>query len=186
MSVMTFEQLGRAFVETAVTPERVAASLKEIAGEAITIGPLKAGPGDVALVNAVGQVGEVTATRVGDLGQSLDFQVLIPIALELDVALAERHHRFRTRLTVPLALSVRPEPPLRLVIDVVPPRSREVQVTVEPRGLQAKVVGKAGNIEAQICIQAAAYVREQLADPRSAEKMVVDLAALVEQAWPTT
>lgn len=185
MSEMTFERFGRAFVETAVSPARVAASLKEVAGDQIAIGPLRAGPGDVALVNAVGQVGDVTATRVGDSAERLDFHVEIPLRLELDVCLAERHHRFRTEMTVPLQLSVRPALPLRLVIEVVPPRSRDVRVTVEPRGLQAKVLGKAGNIEAQICIQAAAYVRAQLADPRSMDLMVIDLAALVENAWPS-
>jgi hypothetical protein len=178
---MSYEQFGRAFVETAVTEERVSRSLKEVAGDDLTIGPIKAGPADLAVVHAVGAVGDVVARRVP--GERVAFVVEIPLRLEVDVNLAERHHRFSAVLTLPLLLSVRPEAPLRLVIDVVPPRSREVRVTVEPRGLQAMVVGKAGNIEAQICQHAARYVRERLADPLARQKMVIDLAPLVERAW---
>lgn len=180
---LSWADFGRAFVEAAVTTDRVAAALREVAGEEIRIGPMPAGPGDVAVVTAVGTLGDVTATRLGE-DDGVAFRVEIGFAMALDVALGGQHHRYRSTLTVPLRLAVRPAPPLRLLIEVVPPRSREVVVSVEPKGLQARVIARAGNIEAQIAIQAAAYVREQLADPRSAERMVIDLEGLVEQAWP--
>jgi len=184
---LSYEAFGRLFVETAVSAARVASSVAEIAGDAVTIGPMPAGPGDVARVTAVGRVGTVTAERLdvtADHGDAVAFAASVPFTMELDVDLGGQHHRYRAELVVPLRLVARPAAPLRLVIEVVPPRSREVRVKVEAKGLQAKVVGRAGNIEAQVAIHAARYVREQLEQAQASSATSIDLAELVEQTWP--
>ena len=43
---VTYEEFGRKFFEVAVTPERVAAALAEIAGSEFAMEPIAQGPGE--------------------------------------------------------------------------------------------------------------------------------------------
>ena len=54
---VTYEEFGRRFFDVAVTEERVAAALAEIAGDEFEMGPMAQGPAGIARVTAMGGFG---------------------------------------------------------------------------------------------------------------------------------
>ena len=65
---VTYEEFGRRFFEVAVTPERVAAALADIAGSEFAMEPIAQGPGGIAKVSANVQIKDPRVTRrLGDL-----------------------------------------------------------------------------------------------------------------------
>jgi hypothetical protein len=67
---MTYEEFGRRFFEIAVTEERVAAAIGQIAGEEFTMGPMAQGPGKFAKVTAKVRVQDAAPRRTADLRHS--------------------------------------------------------------------------------------------------------------------
>ncbi len=73
---MTYEEFGRRFFEIAVTEERVAAAIGQIAGDEFTMGGPMAQPGKFAKVTAKVRVQDPAVTR--HQGEQLTFDIQIP------------------------------------------------------------------------------------------------------------
>ena len=78
---LTYEEFGRKFFEVAVTPERVADALAEIAGSEFAMEPIAQGPGKIAKVSANVQIKDPRVTR--SLGDLITFVIHIPLAIDL-------------------------------------------------------------------------------------------------------
>ena len=61
-----FRSNTAAFVHEAVTEERVSAVIRNVAGDAVRVGPIHAGPAGMALASAVGEIGEAQVTKTAD------------------------------------------------------------------------------------------------------------------------
>ena len=64
MEHISYEQFGVNFVAAAVTVERVENAISDISGDAVNVGPMPAGPGGIATVKAVGEVGMPVVHRL--------------------------------------------------------------------------------------------------------------------------
>jgi|SRR5579875_1063378 len=171
---------GEDFIVTAVTPERVVASIRRIAGDKVELGPLRAGPGGAATVVARGWMGEPSAEELAtDL---LAFAVKLPVDLDLEIRLGTTG-RFAATGHIELRLSVRTESPPAIVIDVAPARPSDVHLTIEARGVQAKLLQRAGDVDGELRRHAANYVNERVESPEARRLTRVNLVPLIEKAW---
>jgi hypothetical protein len=173
---MSYADFGAAFVHEAVTPDRISTVIRAITGESVRVGPLAAGPGNVATANAVGHIGEPSMLVTGH--DPLGYQVTLPAQLEVDVTVAGTKHHFDVEATIRVALSVTVAPPLSICIVPESPTYRDVDVLVRPKGVQAKLVARAGNVEREMRKHIARYVRERIATEIAAFE-TVDLLPLM-------
>lgn len=182
MDECSYEEFGAEFFRRAVTPERVADTVRRVAGEEINVGPIKVGPGGLATAQAVGRVQKVTATHVA--GSPITYRVEIPVLLTLEVALAGQKHSFDGDLTLTLHLAARAmREPLQVVIDIEPIAARDIAVKTRAAGLQAKLLQRIGNMDEEIRDQVLRVVTELLAAPAAMEVRIIDVGKIIEDVW---
>jgi hypothetical protein len=175
-----YSAFGEDFIVTAVTPERVVASARQIAGDKVELGPLRAGPGGAATVTATGWIGEPTAEELAT--ELLSYAVRLPVDLDLEVRIGPTG-RFLASGHIELRLTVRTETPPAIVIDVGTVRPGDVHLTIEARGVQAKLLQRAGDIDSELRRHAARYVNEKISSPQARQLTRVDLVPLIDRVW---
>lgn len=178
---LSYAEFGASFLAAAVNPDRILAVVRAIAGERVTVGPIQAGPGEVATANADGRIGAPTAEQVGD--DPLSYLIRLPAELVLHVDVGGRQHEYAVAAEVRLSITVHVERPLVVVIEPTTPTARDVDVSVRAKGMQAKVVGKLGDIDNELRRHIASYVRERL-ESDTADVTRIDLVPLMLAAWP--
>jgi hypothetical protein len=173
---MSYAEFGREFINQAVTPQRIRDVIRGIAGAAVKVGPIQAGPGGVALASAVGKIGDAVVTTTGD--EPLSYVVELPVDLALDVTVAGTKHHFDIDAVVRIAFTVVLAPPLSICIVPESPTYQDVTVDVHPKGLQAKMIGRVGDIERELRKHIARYLRERITTEVS-DFSTVDLVPLM-------
>lgn len=176
-----YAEFGERFFRTAVTAERIEASLARLAGDPISFGPIGAGPGKVAQVRARGAVREGTATPVED--DEVRFRLAIPVDLELRIDLGVDVHRFDVELVVGLDLHARAEAPLRLVVDVSPPTGHDVEVHLSAKALRSSILQRVAGIDREIARFVARYVAREIDKPHIRAARDIDVAARIDEGW---
>lgn len=173
-------EFGDAFVSAAVSPERVADAVRRLAGGEVEIGPFRAGPGGAATAKARGLVGEPVVERVGT--GPLRFEVRVPVALRLKVRVGTVS-AFEGAGEVRLRMTVTTVEPLAIVIDVERVSPADVRFDVSSRGLQARIVERAGDVAGQLRRYTADFVNERITAPETARYTTIDLLPFMEQVW---
>jgi hypothetical protein len=182
MTGMTYEEFGAAFVHEAVTPERISGVIRGLAGDVVKVGPLAAGPGGIASAIASGTISEPLVDVVSD--DPLTYRVTLPVDLSLDLNVAGTHHHYTAKAKVRIGIAVHLEAPLSICITPTPPGRGDVSVKVDAKGIQAKVLGRIGDIDNELQKEIAAYVKSRISSDAS-EFSNVDLRPLMIEAWPT-
>jgi hypothetical protein len=167
---------GARFLRAAVTLERLTNGFAGLAGTPLAIGPLSAGPRDMATVTANGVVGTPVVTEAA--GRELAFDARLPVELDLVVSMGRENH-YRAAITIHLHPVVRPAEPLVLVLEIPPVTSADVTVDVEAKGHLAGLLGRLGHLEDQLRSQVVANVNTRLADPSG---RTFDIGARVDGA----
>jgi hypothetical protein len=173
---------GEAFVAAAVTPARVRHAVAGLAGDTVDIGPLRAGPGDVAEVQATGKVRTIDVeSRPGD---DLAFTATLTIDLDLDIR-ATGHHHFTGTVQVPLGLVVRTAvDPVVLIIDVERVRTRDITAKLHTEGLRSRIIQRIGNVDGEVRKNVARVVNERADSEAAREARTIDVLAYVDGHWP--
>ncbi len=182
MKDISYERFGIEFITRAVTPERVAGAIRQIAGDAIEVGPMGAGPAGVAQVKATGRLGEAIVTTVPD--DLLTFDAVIPIELDLEVLLALARHRYHGEMEISLRLTVRTAEPLILIIHVAELAPADVTISLQAAGMAASVLQRIGDMENEIKKVVARTVNERVHSDEAKAQREIDLLAIIEKAWP--
>jgi hypothetical protein len=178
---LTYEEWGRRFFEVAVTEQRVAAAFAAIAGDEFVLGPMAQGPGRIAKVTAKVMIGEPQATR--HLGETMTFDIRIPLDLDLTVDLRLDKQRFTVDGEVALRATARAARPLILVIDVAKPRPTDISVHVSSRSIRGEIVRIIGGVDGEIRRFTAAHVANQIDAPESKEAQVINVEHMIDIAW---
>jgi hypothetical protein len=181
MTDMTYEEFGSAFVHEAVTPGRINGVIRGLAGDVVKVGPMQAGPGGVATATAAGKVADPIVEQTSD--DPLAYVVRLPVDLTLDVNVAGTHHHYTAEAEVRIGIAVRLEHPLSICIEPTAPSRRDVTVRVHAKGIQAKVLGRIGDIDNELRREIATYVKSRI-NSDAAEFANVDLRPLMLEAWP--
>ena len=180
MRPLDYRSFGEAFIYRAVTPERIVDAVSRIAGDEVKLGPIKAGPGGRATVNAWGRIGEPEADEAAS--DPLVYSVRLPVDVSLEVKVGTVS-RYRASGAVDLRLAVRTAEPLRIVIDVEPVRPEHISFRVDAHGVQAKLLGRAGDVDGELRRHTAVYVNERISDPATSRFTNIDLLPLIEEVW---
>lgn len=177
----TYAVFGERFFAHAVTEERIVGALRGLAGDKIEFGPIGAGPGKLAKVSAVGELGVASATPVES--DFVAFRLSIPVALDLDIDLGLDQHTFHAAIDVGLTLTARAAEPLRVVIDIDPPTWQDVTLELESEGVRGEVLRRVGGIDREIRRFVAKFVAREIDKPHIREARDIDVAARIDGAW---
>lgn len=180
MKALDYRAFGEAFIYREVTPDRIVEAVTRIAGDVVELGPIKAGPGARATVMAKGRLGEPEADEAGS--NPLVYAVRLPVEVDLEVKVGTVH-RYRATGTIELRLVVRTVEPLEIVIDVDPARPQDVHFDIDAKGMPAKLLGRAGDVDGELRRHTSDYVNERLADPETARFTNIDLLPLMDRVW---
>lgn len=180
MKHLDYEEFGSAFIYRAVTPDRIVEAVSRIAGDVVELGPIKAGPGGRATVNARGRLGEPEADEAGS--DPLVYEVRIPVDVDLEVKVGTVN-RYNATGTIDLRLAVRTVAPLSIVIEVEPVRPKDVHFDIEAKGMPAKLLGRAGDVDGELRRHTSDYVNERLGAPETRRFTNIDLLPLMDQVW---
>jgi hypothetical protein len=178
--VIEYAAWGELFFERAVTLERVLAGVNVMADRPIEVGPLGVGPGRLAKVHATGRIGTATGRRVGVL--PLRFDVTVPVTLQLVLDLGMDKQRFDADVTVPLLLTAHGRTDLAIELAVTPPRTEDVVVRLEARGLRASLTQAAAGVDGELRRFVARYVAKEVQKPHITAARIIDVAGAIEKA----
>lgn len=180
MRPLDYGAFGEAFIYRAVTPERIVEAVTRIAGDQVRLGPIKAGPGGRATVNALGRIGQPEADEAG--ADPLTYSVRLPVDVSLEVKVGTVN-RYTAAGAVDLRLEVRTAEPLAILIDVAPVRPEHITFRIDAQGVQAKLLGRAGDVHGELRRHTAAFVNERISDPDTSRFTQIDLLPLIEEVW---
>ncbi|WP_068280809.1 hypothetical protein [Aldersonia kunmingensis] len=180
---ISYENFGRRFFELAVSPERVAAAFGELAGSSFDFGPIGAGPGRLAKVSAKVHVGSPELKR--NDGETITFDLTIPIRLHLLIDLSVDKQRFDVDGDVVLRLTVRAAEPLWVIIDVDEPSSEDVLIDVRAETLRGNVLRALGSVDHEIKRFVARYIAQEIRKPHIEAARTIDVISQIERAWST-
>lgn len=175
-----YGEWGLRFFEAAVTEERVLAGVNAMAGQQIDVGPLGVGPGRVAKVSAIGEIGTASGRRTST--DPVRFHVVLPVTLKFKLDLGVDVHRFNADVEVPLRMTAHARDDLAIVIDVEPPSQEDITVALTAKGLRATVTQYAANVDGELRRFIAKYVGRELEKPHVLAARVIDVGAAVERA----
>lgn len=175
-----YAEFGESFIYRTVTPERVVDAVRRIAGDVVELGPIKAGPGGRATVLATGRIGVPEADEEG--ADPLTYSVRLPVDVSLQVKVGAIHH-YDASGQIDLRLAVVTARPLAVVIEVEPVRPEHVSFRIDAKGMPAKLLGRAGDVDGELRRHTAEYVNSQISAPAAARYTHVDLLPLIERVW---
>lgn len=178
---VSYDEFGRQFFAVAVTEERVLAGVNTLAGQPIDFGPIGVGPAKIAQVSAHGAIGEARATR--EPGDEVVFRVVLPVQLDFVVDLAVDTHRFAATLAIPLLLTAKAVDGLAIFIDVRPPRSEEIGLELNAKGLRASILQRVAGIEGEVKRFVARFVAREIEKEKVRKARTIDVARAVGGAW---
>ncbi|MGA8250516.1 MAG: hypothetical protein WB989_07580 [Mycobacterium sp.] len=181
---VTYEEFGRKFFEIAVTPERVADALAEIAGSEFAMEPIAQGPGKIAKVSADVKIQDPRVTR--SLGDLITFVIHIPLAIDLLLDLRLDKQRFAVTGDIALRATARAAEPLLLIVDVAKPRPSDITVNVSSSSIRGEVVRIIGGVDGEIRRFIAQYVADEIDAPHSQAAQIIDVAESLDAFWSGT
>lgn len=179
--VVSYERWGADFFAEAVSGDRILGAVNGIAGQPIDFGPIGVGPGKLAKVRAYGAIGAASAERLD--APEIAYRVDLPVELSFELNLQVETHTFHAQLLVPLVLRARAVEGVRVYIDITPPRSSEVQVSVRAEGIRASIMQRVANVEGELRRFVARYVAREVAKPHIEAARMIDVAAAIDRAW---
>ncbi|MGY2029572.1 hypothetical protein ACW9HR_32955 [Nocardia gipuzkoensis] len=178
---ISYAEFGRRFLEYAASEERISGAFDQLTGTAFDFGPIGVGPGRLAKVTAEVQLGSARLRRHDD--ETIAFELIIPLDLDLLLDLAVDRHRFHAEGTVHLHLTVRTAAPLRVVIDIAEPRPGDVRVDVAAATKRGQLLRILASVDHEIRRFVARYISAEIRKPHIAAVRDIDVARRLDEAW---
>ncbi|MBF6474836.1 hypothetical protein IU428_23810 [Nocardia abscessus] len=178
---ISYAEFGRRFLEYAASEERISGAFDQLTGTAFDFGPIGVGPGRLAKVTAEVQLGSARLRRHDD--ETIAFELIIPLDLDLLLDLAVDRHRFHAAGTVHLHLTVRTAAPLRVVIDIAEPRPGDVRVDVAAATKRGQLLRILASVDHEIRRFVARYISAEIRKPHIAAVRDIDVARRLDEAW---
>ncbi|WP_280260291.1 hypothetical protein [Nocardia abscessus] len=178
---ISYAEFGRRFLEYAASEERISGAFDQLTGTAFDFGPIGVGPGRLAKVTAEVQLGSARLRRHDE--ETIAFELIIPLDLDLLLDLAVDRHRFHAEGTVHLHLTVRTAAPLRVVIDIAEPRPGDVRVDVAAATKRGQLLRILASVDHEIRRFVARYISAEIRKPHIAAVRDIDVARRLDEAW---
>ncbi len=127
------------------------------------------------------RIQQPTARR--SVGDTITFNVRIPLVIELIVDLRVDKQRFKVDGDIALRATARAAEPLTLVIDVAKPRPSDIAVHVTSKSVRGEILRIVAGVDTEIRRFVAAYVADEIDSPASQQAKVIDVEEAVASAW---
>ncbi|MEV6072321.1 hypothetical protein AB0L82_37765 [Nocardia sp. NPDC052001] len=174
-------EFADALLRAAIRPERIGAVVTRIMQENNDIGPIVIGPG--GLLRADARMRGETATVEPDESDLCQFDVHVPLVLWLDIHLGELHARLLARVHVRTHVTLIPDVPCALVIQLHPIRTCDVTVSTEGRNMLGRIITRFGMVTSLLAGQIATHANSLLSSPDLIEAFRIDILGLIDRAW---
>ncbi|MFI9634419.1 hypothetical protein ACIHAX_17200 [Nocardia sp. NPDC051929] len=178
---ISYADFGRRFLEYAASEARIAGAFDQLTGSAFDFGPIGVGPGRLAKVTAQVRLGSSRLSRRDD--ETIAFELIIPLEVDLLLHLAVDRHRFHVQGTVHLHLTVRTAAPLRVVIDIAEPRPADVHIDVAAATRRGQLLRVLAGVDHEIRRFVARYISAEIRKPHIAAVRDIDVAQRLDDAW---
>ncbi|BCK53346.1 hypothetical protein [Nocardia wallacei] len=178
---LSYEEFGRRFLLYAASEQRIAGAFAQLTGAAFDFGPIGVGPGRLAKVSAQVQLGEPRLER--DVGDLIEFDLAIPLGVDLLLDLALDRHNFQVDGFVHIHLTVRTAEPLRVLIDIAEPRPGDVRINVATATRRGQLLRILASVDHEIRRFVARYIAKEIRKPHIAAVRDIDVAARLDAAW---
>lgn len=178
---ISYERFGRLLIEHTVTSDKVEAALSGLSHSSFDFGPLQVGPMGLAGVSAQVDLGEVEVAR--KLGIDIRFEIVIPLKVKLKVDLTVDSQEFEVEGNVHVRLRVLTAEPLRLIVRVEEPRTRDVKIDVSHAGVRGALIRIFAFVDNQVKKFVVRYIKEEINKPEILEARDIDIAARIDAAW---
>ncbi|MGK8522224.1 hypothetical protein ACRS6B_12000 [Nocardia asteroides] len=178
---MSYAEFGRRFLEYAASEARISGAFDQLTGTAFDLGPIGVGPGRLAKVTAEVQLGASRLRRHDD--ETIAYELIIPLDIDLLLDLAVDRHRFHVEGTVHLHLTVRTAAPLRVVINIAEPRPGDVRVNVAAATKRGQLLRILASVDHEIRRFVARYISTEIRRPHIAAVRDIDVARRLDEAW---
>lgn len=170
---LTYADFGRRFFETAVTRDRVAKAVGDLAGRPIDVGPINLAPLGIVKVRANGAVGEpVVEPRPHP--EHVAYTLTIPAQLTMEIQIGLETYRFDADTAIDLSVVARAIEPLAIYIDVTPPEPADIRVDLKADGLGATVIDKLANVEREVRRNVSRFVRKEIEKTHHKRVIAID------------
>lgn len=170
---LTYEDFGRRFFEVAVTEDRVGAAFAAFAGDEFEMPPIGQGPGKIAKVSAKVKIQDPQVTR--KVGDTITFDIHIPLAIDLLVDLRVDKQRFLVDGDIALTATARAGEPLLVIVEVAKPRPSDITVHVSSKTIRGEVLRIIAGVDGEIRRFIAKYVADEIDTPQSQAAQVIDV-----------
>lgn len=179
--VLSAEQFTERVLNAAAPPERVAEVVARMVGDEVRLGPILAGPGEVASATAVGVRGKVHVATTDD--PNWQQKVTVPIDLSVRVEVAGFVVRFRGAVRVRTRLRLHVEQPCVVAVDIEEVRPPNIDTALEALGAAARLVGCVENLDETITENVVIFVNDLIRSPAVDEALHIDVVNLLARAW---
>lgn len=176
-----YARFGQSFFELAVTEARIRGAFKQLQKQPIEFGPRSGGPGGMARLHGRGQLLDPAIERQGT--SPVQFAIMLPVAMQLTIAVAGVTYEFDAKLHIPLALTAEARSPLIVFLAIEPPSESMLETALVPRQRSGMMFARMVGIQAQIRRYAARQVAREIESPRVQALCHIDIAERLERAW---
>ncbi|GAB2662002.1 hypothetical protein [Nocardia goodfellowii] len=178
---VAYAEFGRTILRTAVSPDRVNDLVAEIIGDRIELGPMAAGPGNMATVSVTGRRGRITTCPAAE--GDWDVEVTVVMDLEAGLEFAGVSAAFAAVVCAGTRIRLEPRADCYVFVDVDHVRPDDVTARIIPSDMAARVLDRLGALGAEVTGQVIRYVEELMTGPEVMQLRHIDLAAVITRAW---
>lgn len=181
-----YDEFGMRFMNLVLHRDRVMESINRVLGDEFLLGPIGAGPGrKIAKVTARGTFGKAygEALPLGHEGQSVGYEVNLPVDVVFDLDLGVDMHRFKAGVVLPLRLTMELVEPLTILWHIAPPDPEDVVMRIASDSRRATVLQKVTGLEGELRRFIVRFVERELDKPHVRKAMKIDLVTLIDNAW---
>lgn len=179
----SYERFGVNWVRRVLHLDRILATVDQVLGDQIALGPIGAGPGRAfASISFVGTFHPTTGHEVP--AELLTYAINLPISVVFDLDLPMDRLTFNGEVVIPLVLVVHTEEPLRLRLELRTPTEEQIQLQLHTDTRRGSVIRKIAGIDGELRRFVLKVIDTELNKTYVQKATNLDMEVLIAEAWP--
>lgn len=182
-SPSSYERFGVNWVRRVLHLDRILATVDQVLGDQIALGPIGAGPGRAfASISFVGTFHPTTGHEIP--AELLTYAINLPISVVFDLDLPMDRLTFNGEVVIPLVLVVHTEEPLRLRLELRTPTEEQIQLQLHTDTRRGSVIRKVAGIDGELRRFVLKVIDTELNKTYVRKATNLDMEVLIAEAWP--
>lgn len=179
----SYERFGVNWVRRVLHLERILATVDQVLGDQIALGPIGAGPGRAfASISFVGTYHPTTGYEIP--AELLTYAINLPISVVFDLDLPMDRLTFNGEVVIPLVLVVHTEEPLKLRLELRTPTEEQIQLQLHTDTRRGSMIRKVAGIDGELRRFVLKVIDTELNKTYVQKATYLDMEVLIAEAWP--